>query len=98
MIWRDIHRSAKHFLWQACHDIILPIRVNLFKKKVTDQICCPICTLKEETLTHALLECLSTVTNMWGEERSAPRKWVVSARNIKDLWDDIMDKVPTKMQ
>ena len=57
-IWKVVRNlkvpnSEKHFIWRACHDIILT-RDNLMRRKIVRDPLCPICGLEVETVSHIL--------------------------------------------
>jgi ribonuclease HI len=61
IIWKElwglnIPQKVKLFLWKACHNL-LPVKDNLFKKRLSICNICPICNLESETVEHALLIC-----------------------------------------
>lgn len=43
--------KIKHFIWKCVHSI-LPIRENLFRRKITSELNCPVCRMDCETLPH----------------------------------------------
>ena len=49
---------VNNFLWKACNGI-LPTRVNLHKRGITDDPMYPICFREKETVSHALWTCPS---------------------------------------
>jgi hypothetical protein len=55
----------KNFLWKACHGI-LPTCDNLYRRKVIEDLACPICGIKVETAFHILWQYLLTV-DVWCE-------------------------------
>jgi hypothetical protein len=58
-LWKlKIPNAEKNFLWRACHEI-LPTKASLFRRKITEDALCPICTLEEETCFHILWSCPS---------------------------------------
>lgn len=70
-------------MWRVCHDI-LPTRLNLVRRKVTEESWCPVCEGEEESLIHALWECPAT-TYVWGEMARPLGKWSNKAHEIWDL-------------
>jgi hypothetical protein len=63
-IWKAIWsvkvlKVVSNFLWKACNGI-LPTRVNLHKRGISDDPMCPICLRKEETVGHILWSCPSS--------------------------------------
>lgn len=96
-MWKlNIPGGAKHFIWKACYDI-LPIRLNLAKRKVSNQVNFPICNLEPVTITHTLWECPAT-SDVLDEEASPLWKWKAAAPNFMDLWTAIAAKTSTKTQ
>ncbi|XP_059442059.1 uncharacterized protein LOC132174415 [Corylus avellana] len=65
-IWNNgVPRPVKTFLWKACNNIF-PTKENLFKKHVTLDPPCPICSLEGETVGHILWSCPSA-HDVWNE-------------------------------
>lgn len=85
-----------HFIWKVCYDI-LPTRLNLVKRKFSDQVMCPICNIENESLIHILCEC-PAATDVWGETRSPLRKWRATASSFMELWTEILINTPIKTQ
>jgi ribonuclease HI len=56
--------SLKKFLWRACQNL-LPSEQNLLRKSVVDNVLCPCCNLVEESIVHALWNCLGA-QDVWG--------------------------------
>ena len=62
LLWKTIWdinvlRVAKLFLWKVCN--ILPIRENLFRRKIVSDPLCPTCGKEPETICHILWSCPS---------------------------------------
>ena len=56
-LWSEkIPSKIQMCAWRICHDF-LPVRANLFKKKICPQSLCQLCGLDEETVIHAIKEC-----------------------------------------
>ncbi|KAK9266575.1 hypothetical protein L1049_021625 [Liquidambar formosana] len=56
-IWQlDIPSKIKLFAWKALHDI-LPVKLNLQKKKVNVDERCVLCGVSDESAIHVLKEC-----------------------------------------
>jgi hypothetical protein len=63
-LWKlFVPNAEKNFLWRACHDI-LPTKERLYKRKVTKDAICPICTVEVETSFHILWSCPSAI-DVW---------------------------------
>lgn len=96
-IWRpNIQWIVKHFLWRVCH-YSLPTKLNLFRRKISKNLACPICNHEEESLTHAMWECLEA-NDVWGEQESLLRKWATNTSSFKDSWAIIMHSQHTVNQ
>lgn len=56
LIWGlRIPPKVRHFLWRACKDF-LPIRVNLCRRRIGIEDCCPrSCEDKQESTLHVLV-------------------------------------------
>lgn len=86
-LWKlKVPDSVKYFLWQACLNI-LPIKLNLIKKKVIDKADCLVCGV-EETILHVMWECLVAI-DVWGEGRNPLRKWYLVDHDFPNLWMEI---------
>lgn len=99
--WHSIRRPGvpnpvKLLLWKACHNIILT-RENLYERKISVQMLCPICNLEIESVIHTLWECPAT-NDVWGEDGSPLKKWKADCRDMEDLWSRITDKLPKHSQ
>ena len=56
-IWDlEVPNKIKHFIWRACCES-LPIKKNLFTKKVTRNAVCDLCHVGVEDVIHALWGC-----------------------------------------
>ncbi|XVF29969.1 hypothetical protein REPUB_Repub16aG0017000 [Reevesia pubescens] len=71
-VWySDVPTKLRVFMWKVQHDI-LPVLTNLAKKRVPVDVFCPRCKQAEETVAHALRDCLlaqevwSKVEINWG--------------------------------
>jgi hypothetical protein len=68
-LWRMVWnfrgpRAIKMFLWKACSNI-MPTKESLFKRKITDDPCCPICGVGTETIGHIIWSC-TAARGMYG--------------------------------
>ena len=64
-IWkRRIPNTVKMFLWRAFNNL-LPTKTNLYKRGVVKEKLCPICGREEETIFHALWDCIAA-RDFWG--------------------------------
>jgi len=65
-IWRlKAQSKVKYIAWRACGDT-LPIRVNLFRRRLKVDVYCPFCGEHYETQTHIFLDCL-VAKDVWGK-------------------------------
>ncbi|XP_062151892.1 uncharacterized protein LOC133860272 [Alnus glutinosa] len=73
----SVPTAVKNFAWRACHEV-LPIRVNLKKRKIVEVATCPCYEAAEETLIHAIWAC-PAAQDVWGSHLSYFHKcsWVV---------------------
>ena len=56
-IWRlNVPNKIRNFTWCACQNI-LPIKDNLFQRRITADNTCEVCGSFEETPSHALWHC-----------------------------------------
>ncbi|CAN6682317.1 unnamed protein product [Malus baccata var. baccata] len=57
-IWKvDVPPKIRHFLWNSLHNI-LATKANLYKRRSTTSLTCPICLGDDETVEHLLILCL----------------------------------------
>ena len=57
-LWRaKVPNKVRVFGWKACQNI-LPTKMNLFHRQVTDDPICEECVLEPETVLHVLCQCL----------------------------------------
>lgn len=78
----------KYFIWRACCDL-LPTRTNLVKRKIIEDLRCPICKSIQESLIHALWDC-PAARDVWGETCSPLRKWSFVVQDFWLLWVEIV--------
>jgi len=63
-IWKvDSIPRSREIVWRACKDI-LPIKTNLIKRNVVDNVICPCCEAEDEIVKHVFLQC-PTVVIIW---------------------------------
>ncbi|KAF7807429.1 uncharacterized protein G2W53_039590 [Senna tora] len=63
-IWKlQLPAKFKFFLWRMCREI-LPVCSNLVKRGVDLETCCPLCKDEEETVSHAILNCVQ-LRELW---------------------------------
>ena len=63
-LWRfEIPNAGKNYLWRACHEI-LSTKASLFRRKITKDALCHICTLEEETCSAAEEKAKSILSNL----------------------------------
>ncbi|XP_040987647.1 uncharacterized protein LOC121235363 [Juglans microcarpa x Juglans regia] len=85
LIWGlNVPNVVKHFLWKAAHNL-LPTKLNLYKKQITESNCCPICERELETIMHAVWSC-PAISDVWAENDSPVNKWCSSDAVFVDLW------------
>ncbi|KAF5445799.1 hypothetical protein F2P56_034822 [Juglans regia] len=84
-IWRlKVPGVTKIFIWKALNNC-LPTRRNLFKRKILENSCCPICNQYEETICHVLWSCAAAV-DVWAERRSPVQKWPSAEVDFGSVW------------
>ena len=49
-------QKIKLFIWKACKDI-LPINLNLYRKKISSSLTCELCDEDPESMMHVLVHC-----------------------------------------
>ncbi|XP_035546319.1 uncharacterized protein LOC118348523 [Juglans regia] len=69
---------------KAAHNL-LPTKLNLFKKQITEFDCCPICEREPETIMHVAWSCPAAL-DVWAENDSPMNKWYSSDVVFVDLW------------
>ena len=57
-VWKSIWnlqapQKVKHLIWRAANEAI-PTLLNLWKRRVVNSVCCPMCKSNTEDTTHAL--------------------------------------------
>ena len=63
-IWSlNILSKVKHFIWRTCNES-LPTKLNLFKRKVTNNAICEVCEAEMEDTVHAIRGC-QRVKEIW---------------------------------
>ena len=88
-LWRlKIPNVAKNFLWRACHKI-LSTKASLFRRKVTTNDLCPICTLKEETCLHILWSCRSA-RDVWNGSIKRFHKSLLNGPSFRSVVEEMM--------
>jgi len=56
-IWQlNVPNKIRNFTWHACRNI-LPIKANLFRRRITTDNTCEVCGSFEETIGHVLWHC-----------------------------------------
>ena len=60
-------QKVKQFIWRLCNNAI-PVRVNLFRRKLVTSPLCPICSQEPETVEHAMLLCPWTQLVWFGSQ------------------------------
>lgn len=88
----DVSEKVKQLIWKALNNI-LPTQVNLHQKRIIENRMCPICCIEEETVVHALWNCLA-VSDVWVEEVSPINKWQGGAVGFMQLWTDLYSQLP----
>lgn len=58
--------------------------------KVVKYTECSICEQPVETIVYILWEC-SDARDVWGENTSPLRKWVVMIKDLSDLWTILVE-------
>ncbi|XP_025608180.1 uncharacterized protein [Arachis hypogaea] len=88
-IWRlPVPQKIKMFFWKAAHNI-LPVNVNLYKRRCAVKPSCSICQAENETVEHALLLCPWTRAVWFGSSlQIAP-----TANNVSSFEEWMMDTV-----
>ena len=77
-------------VWRACHNL-LPTKANLFKRRVTDSLLCPICNLEDESVEHVVWSCLATSD----VRSSVPKlqKSTCDSRNFAQLFEEMIGRL-----
>lgn len=94
-LWRiKVPHGERLFLWKACHNS-LPTKLNLFKRKVVSDPWCPICKLHEESVEHALWECMAA-WDVWCLSSTKLQKQSVNQTSFKrfllQMFEDLNDE------
>ncbi|XP_042944818.1 uncharacterized protein LOC122278700 [Carya illinoinensis] len=105
VLWQlKVPRVVKMFLWKALIDS-LPTRKNLVKRRIVVKSCYPICESEEESIGHAIWNCVSA-SDVWNEIESPVQKWgctewdlfVVWAKMVENLSQEQLEFVATVMR
>lgn len=86
-----VPNPMKFFIWRACNDL-LPTRVKLYRKKVTEIKLCPCCNIEEEDTLHALWSC-PAAKDVWGCSHSCFQKLYCEGTNFSMLVEFCMGKL-----
>jgi hypothetical protein len=79
--------AGKNFMWRACHNLLLT-RDNLVRRKIVDDLKCPICGLDAETMFHILWACPSSM-DVWSVGLRLFQKFVSPASDFLALAEGI---------
>jgi len=85
-----IPNVTKLFIWRACNEL-LPTRVNLVRRKVTEMKACPCCEIGDEDALHALWLC-PAARDVWGSSVSVFQKYCYAGTNFKGLLAFCMER------
>lgn len=97
--WKDVWgarvpQKINIFIWKVYHNI-LPLRENLWKKKVVQSKICPICHKEDETIEHALLLCNWTRPVWYGSQLQVfERDGLASIQKWLEGWFMQLQKQP----
>jgi hypothetical protein len=99
VIWKtlwalEVPNQVKIFLWRACNDV-LPTRVNLSQRKITETKCCLCYQIEEESILHALWTC-SVAKDVWGCANSRFQKCSYGGTNFSLLFEYCMEQFDMK--
>lgn len=91
-IWKlMIPNSVKMFVWRTCKNILLTMQ-NLKRRKITDQLLCPICFYHDESVGHVLWEC-KAAKDVWSQECRKLKKMSFSFFGIWYLFTKRLDQL-----
>jgi hypothetical protein len=82
---------VKNFLWKVGNDL-LPTKLNLFKKKIVSEPCCPICAQEPEDAIHILWKCKSSMA-VWQSCGKKIQKLTIDQDDGKGLIHYLMGKL-----
>ncbi|XP_042939514.1 uncharacterized protein LOC122274550 [Carya illinoinensis] len=77
------------FMWKALTDS-LPTRKNLLKRRIIVNSSCPICESEEESIGHAIRNCVSA-SDVWNEIESPVQKWGCSEKDLFVVWAKMVE-------
>ncbi|XP_042956302.1 uncharacterized protein LOC122292147 [Carya illinoinensis] len=80
--------SVKMFTWKACQDA-LPTLANLYKRKIVENMDCPICKLAPETGVHVLWNC-ETAKGVWGQGCIKIQKMAGNRTSFSEIWSQMV--------
>jgi hypothetical protein len=85
VLWAlGIPNVAKLFIWRACNEL-LPTRVNLVHRKVTEMKVCPCNEIEDEDALHVLW-LYPAARDVWGSSVSCFQKFCFAGTNFKGLF------------
>ena len=76
--------QVKNFIWRACNES-LPTKLNMFKRKVTNNAICEVCEAEMEDTVHAIWGC-QRVKEIWWEDGFCKPHISVRFASFKDFF------------
>ncbi|XP_075655004.1 uncharacterized protein LOC142625194 [Castanea sativa] len=89
-----IPNKIKVFGWKACNDI-LPTKLNLTKRRIIDDVVCPICMRFPESAIHVLWEC-DVAQDVWAGSLKILQEGVSGMTNVLQLMEYLLDRVESQ--
>ncbi|XP_075654720.1 uncharacterized protein LOC142624873 [Castanea sativa] len=84
-VWSmEVPSKIKNFVWQASKDA-LPVKMNLLRRKISQDGQCDICKAGDEDCLHALFFC-SEIQAMWSADPQWKWFMEMQACNIKEIF------------
>ena len=79
------------FGWRACNDI-LPTKMNLMKRRIINDVACPICMRFLESAIHVLWEC-DAAQDVWAGSLKILQKGITGMIDMLQLMEYLPDRV-----
>ncbi|XP_042990763.1 uncharacterized protein LOC122317788 [Carya illinoinensis] len=79
------------FMWKACNNN-LPTKQNLFRKRIVEELDCPICLHEVESIEHDIWECES-LRDVWGLCSMKVQKRSLQNQSFRELVFDLLEEM-----
>ena len=91
-LWKlRIPNKIKVFGWRACNEI-LPMKMNLTKRRIIEEVACPICTRFSKIVVHVLWEC-DAAQDVWAGSLKSLQKRVHGMTDMVQILEYLMEQL-----